>query len=251
VRTAGHIAGQPHHSTPGSKQGDEMLTAFLSGRGFYYLAGRRTEIGPGTVGLVPDDDPGILLADPAEPYDHYYCRFSGDYAVHLAGQIRAERGGRFFRHERTEEVADLVRRMGRLHRAELPEVLRVPELLLAEALVLLASPGGGGRGPGLSAESLDHYLREHVSESFELGKVAAHFGVSRTSLCRAVRRLTGRTTQDLAEEIKVEWAGTLLASGAANVSEAAARVGYADPFYFSRVFRARTGHPPRDVARKP
>jgi len=34
VRTSGHIAGQPHHSTPGSKQGDEMLTAFLAGRGW-------------------------------------------------------------------------------------------------------------------------------------------------------------------------------------------------------------------------
>ena len=53
---------------------------------------------------------------------------------------------------------------------------------------------------------------------------------------------------DLAEELKVEWAGTLLASAAANVSQAARRTGYADPFYFSRVFRRRTGLAPRQWA---
>jgi AraC-like DNA-binding protein len=248
VRTAGHVSGQPHHSTPGSKQRDVMLTVFTAGRGHYYRSGQRIGIGPGFVGLVPDDDPGILMAEAADPYDHYYCRFGGGYALHLAAEAVAARGARFFRHERVEEMADAVRRMGRLHRVELPAAMGEPEVLLAGALVLLTSPAGAPRGRQLSRSSFEHYLHDHVSEPFRLDAVAEHFGVSRTSLCRAVRRLTGRTAQYLAEEIKMEWAGTLLASGVANVSEAALRVGYEDPFYFSRVFRRRTGLAPRDWA---
>ncbi len=248
VRTAGHIYASPHHSTPGSREGDTMLTVFLAGRGLYILDRRRSAVEPGTVGLVPDENPGIVLSDAADPYDHYYCRFAGDYALSLAAGIRASHGGRFFHHERAAEIADLVRRMGPIGRGNLPGQVRPAELLLAEALMILSQPPRPARTRALSAESLEQYLRDHISEPFELLRVAEHFAVSRTSLCRAARRLTGRTLLEVAEELKVEWAGTLLASGAANVSEAARRTGYADPFYFSRVFRRRTGLAPREWA---
>ena len=245
VRTAGHISGQPHHSTPGTKQGDVMLTVFLSGRGFYVLNRARETVAPGTVGLVSESDPGILMADPAEPYDHYYCRFSGDYARRMVSLIKQREGARFFPDDRYEEVADLVRRMGRTHRPLLRDRLGAQELLLSEALVLLSRGDAPGGAPRLTTNSLTHYLLECVSEPFELARVAEHFGMSRASLCRAARRVTGRTVLDVAEELKVDWARTLLASGALNVAETSRRVGYSDPFYFSRVFKKRTGLSPR------
>jgi AraC-like DNA-binding protein len=244
VRTAGHIHGNPHHSTPGTRQTDVMLTAFLSGRANYFLDGKSQAVEGGMVGLVPPRRVGILLTDPADPDDHYYCRFGGGYALRLAAEIRTARGGRFFKHERCEEVADLIRRMGALYRAELPSRMGRAEVLLAEALELLSRPPEPARGPGLTAAALTEHLRETIGEPFLLKGVAKHFAMSPASLCRAAKRLTGRTVLDLAEEMKIEWAGTLLASGAANVSEAARRTGYADAFYFSRVFRKRTGEAP-------
>jgi AraC-like DNA-binding protein len=222
-----------------------MLTAFLSGRGFYVLERRRTVIEDGVIGLVAGADPGILLADPAAPYDHYYCRFSGDYARLLAGEILERRGNRFFADDRCERIADLLRRMGQTGRALLPSRMGRQELLLAEALELLAGPAGASSANRLTANSLRSYLLEHVSEPFELSPAAAHFGMSRAALCRAARRVAGRTVGDIAEELKIDWARTLLASGGLNVAETARRVGYSDPFYFSRVFRKRTGLSPR------
>ncbi len=245
VRTSGHVSGQPHHSTPGTKQGDVMLTAFLAGRGTYVLDGQRTPIEPGTVGLVSGPDPGILLADAADPYDHYYCRFSGGYARQLVDEILEVRGQRFFLDDRCEEVADLLRRMGRTQRPLLHDSMAAEELLLAEALVLLSDQSAAGNVPRLTSNSLTQYLLEHVSEPFELAHVAEHFRMSRASLCRAARRVIGRTVLEVAEELKIDWARTLLASGALNVGETARRVGYPDAFYFSRVFKKRTGLAPR------
>ena len=250
VRTAGHVANDPHHSTPGSRQTDVMLTVFLAGQASYFLGGQRQAVTAGMVGLVPPRRVGILLSDPADPDDHYYCRFGGSYAMRLAAEIRAARGGRFFCHERCAEVADCLRRMGPLQRAELPARMGRVEVLLAEALELLARPPERARGPGLTAAALTEYLREHIAEPFRLAAVAERFGMSRASLCRASRRLTGRTVQEMAEALKIEWAATLLSAGVANVGEAARRVGYEDAFYFSRVFRKRTGRAPRELARR-
>ena len=246
VRTAGHVHDQPRHSTPGTKQGDVMLTVFLAGRGRYLATGERVEVERGFAGLAPPVRPGVLMADSADPYDHYYCRFGGAYAIALAGEIRAARRGRFFRCEQHAEVADLLRRMGRVGRRELPGRMGRAEALLAEALVLLGDPEEPERRRALSAEALERYLHDHIAEPLVLDRVAAHFALSKSALCRAAKRLAGRTVLDLAESIKIEWAGALLASGAANVAEAARRVGYEDPFYFSRVFRKRTGTPPRE-----
>lgn len=247
VRTAGHVYGRLHHSTPGSRQGDVMLTVFLAGRGTYIQGRRRGVVERGMVGLVPDSRPGILLTDPRDPYDHYYCRFGGGYARRLAAEVRRRRGGRFFRHERCAEAAGILSRMGEIWRAELPAALGRAELLLAEVLLLLASGPEPDRGLRLTPEALEQYFRDRIAEPFSLARVAGHFGMSRASLCRAARRLTGRTALEVAEAVKIEWARSLLASGAAGVAEAARMVGYQDPFYFSRVFRKRAGLAPRDL----
>ena len=72
------------------------------------------------------------------------------------------------------------------------------------------------------------------------------FFVSKTSLCRAAKKLCGETIQTMHERQKIEWARTLLKLGTLNVTEVSMRVGYEDPFYFSRVFSKLVGMSPRD-----
>jgi AraC-like DNA-binding protein len=255
VRTVGRISEQPHHSSPGTKQGDVMLTAIIGGRGRYILNGQTILIEAGTVGLVgaeveiatgaSEKNPGILLADPQRPYDHYYCRFSGSYARQLAAEILRDKKARFFQDYSTPEVADLLRRMGHLRRNQLPVQMGRAELLLAEVLLLLSAAGSEDGKRFFEVNSLNNYLLEHLSEPFELAPVADYFNMSRAALCRATRRVAGKTVLEIAEELKIDWAQTLLTSGTMNVSETALRVGYQDPFYFSKVFKKRVGLSPR------
>jgi len=44
--------------------------------------------------------------------------------------------------------------------------------------------------------------------------------------------------------MKMDWARALLAESGLPVTEVARRVGYADPFYFSKVFRRHAGDSP-------
>ncbi len=249
VRTAGFVWHQRYHSTPGTKQGDVMLTVFLDGRGTYRNSCGVVPVEKNMVGLVPPEDPGVLMADPAAPYVHYYCRFNGAYAFHMVRQILADQGERFFPVLDAEELAGCLRRMGRYGARELPVRMGRREALLVQALTTIQMPAGareGGRE--LKAIALEEYLRDRIADPTDLDRMAAYFGVSKTSLCRAAKKLCGRTVLAMHEAMKVEWSQTLLRLGTLNVTEVALRVGYADPFYFSRVFKKHVGRSPKQWA---
>jgi AraC-like DNA-binding protein len=245
VRTAGFINRQPYHSTPGTRQGDIMLTVFLDDFGVYRNSHGTIHVHGAMVGLVTPVDPGVLMADAQSPYVHYYCRFRGSYAVWLTRQILAARSARFFAVANAEAVADCVRRMGHHSSPTLPDTMGPREGLLAQALVeLTAAPVESGK-PVLLPATVEEYLRNHIAEPTSLSRMADHFMVSRTTLCRTVARVCGDSVQRIHERMKLEWAQTLLATGRYNVSEVAHRVGYRDPLYFSRVFGRALGVAPK------
>jgi YesN/AraC family two-component response regulator len=58
------------------------------------------------------------------------------------------------------------------------------------------------------------------------------------------KQAVGMTANQYIATVRIGKAKDLLLSGEMNVSEAADAVGYRDVFYFSRQFKAVTGHPP-------
>ena len=197
------------------------------------------------VGLVPPDDEGIQMADADDPYVHYYCRFRGDYAIHLADEIIRRRQARYFKVASIDHIADCIQRMGRVHRSEFPDEMGRLEAILADALISLNSTPDPVAAPALNAESINQYLTDHIASPTNLDAMASHFFVSKSTLCRAIRTLLNSTVQAYHETMKIDWAKTLLLSGTLNVTEVSLRTGYSDLFYFSRVFKSHTGVSPK------
>jgi AraC-like DNA-binding protein len=222
-----------------------MLTAVLAGRGRYLGPDGVTAVGPGMLGLVPPQRPGVLASDPDDPYDHWYCRFSGGHASELAARILAARGGRRFAAcSQVRRIAGDLRAAGERHRRDLPTRMGRPELILAGILVALDRPDQAEDPAMLSADGLRDHLRRHLDMPTDLAATARRFGVSLRTLTRRCRMLTGSSVQRLHEDMKLDWAADLLATTAAPIGEVARRVGYTDPAYFSRVFRRRRGLAP-------
>ncbi len=250
VRTAGCIDRDPYHSTPGTKAGDWMLTVHLEGSGLYRGPEGTQTIRSPMVGLVPPEDAGVLMALSHDPYLHYWCRFSGDWAIAVATSIIAKEGTRFFTMSHAAAIADPLRRMGRVQRMQLPASMGLPEIWLAEALAILQhGPSRDEPSPRLSGPTLEEHLRHIIAEPTDLHAIATHFGVSRTTLCRRSASGHGCGVQQLHERLKMDWARTLLRRGL-TVDDTAARVGYADRRYFARVFRKHHGLGPRDWLRE-
>ncbi|MFP4385397.1 MAG: helix-turn-helix domain-containing protein [Spirochaetia bacterium] len=245
VRTSGHIFGNPRHSTPGTKLDDYMLTVFIGGRGYYKRRAGTVNIRPPVIGIVPPRDEGLIFSDTEDPYDHYYCRFTGNYGKLLAEEILRRRGKRFFADECALEAADLIRKTGKCYRRSLPPVIGIEEVCLLRILVMLRGESSLSEQREFSAEALSVFLEERVDRKTDIAKTADFFSMSPSTLCRRVKAATGSSVQKIHERIKMEWAMSLLSLGGLRVGEAADRLGYSDPFYFSRVFSKHTGMSPK------
>jgi AraC-like DNA-binding protein/TolB-like protein/Tfp pilus assembly protein PilF len=96
----------------------------------------------------------------------------------------------------------------------------------------------------LIARIIDENLNE---ESYSVEALARDAGLSRSMLHRKLKSLTGMSAGDFITEIRLRKAKTLLESDAATISEIAYKVGFADPSYFTKVFKKRYNMLPGDI----
>ena len=75
-------------------------------------------------------------------------------------------------------------------------------------------------------------------------EIAERAGMSESALAAAFRAVTGRAPIDYLIDLRLARARTLLSSSRQRVGEVAARVGIPDAYYFSKLFKRRTGLSP-------
>jgi len=72
-------------------------------------------------------------------------------------------------------------------------------------------------------------------------------GISRTQLYRKITSLTGKTPNQLIREFRMTKAFNLIRNHEGNITFVSQEVGYANPSYFSRIFRETFGCAPSDL----
>jgi len=88
------------------------------------------------------------------------------------------------------------------------------------------------------------HLAEAYAEALDIQDLVSLSGFSRTHFFRAFRRWTGHTPAEYVKRIRVREAALLLIDTNLSVAEIGERVGYIDPFFFSRTFKAVVGVAP-------
>ena len=84
-------------------------------------------------------------------------------------------------------------------------------------------------------------LRKAADETPSVARLAASLGCSVRTLQTSYRAVYGTTVQADIVALRVERAKALLADTRIPVGEIPAKLGFASPMHFARLFRARTG----------
>ena len=119
--------------------------------------------------------------------------------------------------------------------------------ILAEVLARDREADQEGGSASL-VERAKFLLAEKVYGSVSVDGVAEALGLSQSRFSEAFKAYTGLTPYQYFIQLKVNRAKELLAGGECSVKEAAFRLGFDDPYYFSRLFKKKAGTSPSDWA---
>ncbi|HEU5396664.1 MAG TPA: AraC family transcriptional regulator [Verrucomicrobiae bacterium] len=89
-------------------------------------------------------------------------------------------------------------------------------------------------------------MLQHLDAPVEMEDVSRRVGLSISTFYYLFKRVTGVTPNAFFIRARMQRARQLLQEPDLNVKEVAARLGYADQFYFSRIFKSVNGVSPKD-----
>lgn len=218
------------------------------GEGWVVLDGVRQGLSAGSVFSYAPDTPCEIHTDPRHPLVKYFVCFTGRGAparLRTAGlggtQVR-----RLTTHAEVRSVAEDLIREGR---RTTPQARAICQTLFELFLLRIEEAGETAeRGGDPSRENFLRCKGVIDTQAERLGTleaIAARVGLEASSVCRLFRRYQGTSPYQYLLRRKMTLAAEYLLEHGGLVKEAAERVGYEDPYHFSRNFKAVHGISPR------
>ncbi len=217
------------------------LELVVAGEGIVVLDGASTPLRAGTVFHYDRTTRLEIRTNPQRPMAKYFLCLAGDRAARRVRTAGLAPGAvlQIAMFPELQAVFDDLIREGLHHRATtgriasaLVEVL----LLKFEELAALAGPAGGG-----DEETFLHCkaaIEAGAARFATLGDITKAVGIDTSRLCRLFRRHQGISPYQYLLRRKMALAAELLLDPNVLVKEAAAHVGFRDPYHFSRCFKS-------------
>ncbi len=256
----GHFPHARHHFRSRLEGTDAWILLYCTdGSGWVDCQGARSVLGPGQSFIIPAGAPHAYGADDAAPWTLYWVHFKGELAPYFAEGCDRVCAMADPDHDRITGRTTLFEELFLAVEAGFgDEQLRYACATLYHFLGTFRYLQAGYRtrqdedGLDIIARCRD-FIREHIEQHISLEDLCRFTGYS-PARCNAVfKRHTGMTPGAYIQEMRIQTAMQLFDATGLHVNQVCHKVGIEDPYYFSRLFRKRTGSSPsawRRQARK-
>lgn len=240
-----------HHArqrADGAKQ--NILILCTRGGGWFEINGRRHTLKRNQALLLPADTPHEYGASQHDPWSIQWVHFLGDDAAYFFTLLKpgscivpvdpalTTKLGRFF----TDAYEALS--SGFTQQSIICASQAVRHIL---GLLFFNNRAFHPRTKTANTESLERaiqFMRRHVDSTLTVEAMAREAGLSVTHFTRLFSRQTGFAPVEYFTRMKMQTACRYLILTSHSIKEIANRIGYDDPYYFSRCFRKIMGIPP-------
>lgn len=224
---------------------DHLLIYCSAGEGWLENADGRFEVIAGDLLVLPKGQAHAYGANAQRPWSIFWVHLDGalveDFLRPLGKSPRLRIGvqprlrGEF-------DALLALRRQG----LSLPHFIHAAHLLqsLLTSLALRPVRARLKSGGVLDIEAVQALMREHLDATLNLDELAAQFRLSRFHFAKTYRALTGQAPIQDFIRLKMTHACRLLDQGYLEVRQVAEQLGYADAYYFSRLFKRVVGMAP-------
>lgn len=223
-----------------------ILIYCTEGKGVIRVEGREYHLGPNQAFCIPRWRGHRYWACGGEPWSILWVHFKGeDTAFYPLDEERLVSFSGIHEENRMMFLFDLLFRAleGDYTLGNFIYLSQVLSLILGE--LYQRERKGSGEG-SRRVTDIVRYMVRHLGEPLTLEQLAQEFDLSKSGLHALFQKHTGRSPMDFFLRLKMKEACKMLRSTSLRVYEVAQRLGYQDPYYFSRIFRKVVGISPKE-----
>lgn len=215
----------------------------VRGAGWCELAGTRHTVHAGEMLVIPPGTPHAYGADDQRPWSIQWFHAQGGLLGEFLHELKITPEEPVFRLGAStqflglfEEVLDTVE-----HGYSTRQLVCAAQVLAHLLAVVLREQSHPGRQQSSPAQRITQtiaYMKHHLSQPLQLDALAALANLSGSRYVALFKQQAGYAPIDYFIRLRMHRACQLLDTTDASVKEVAARLGYEDALYFSRLFRA-------------
>ena len=215
------------------------------------LNGKKSELPAGNFFIYGPNSPHRIRRVGDAPLVKYFVDFAGQEALSLMEESDLEEGSQFYAGNR-RWIQDIFEQLLECSELDRIEARRLGKQLLQLLFVRLSTdrqPVGSVQPP--SNETFSRCF-EYITDNFlkinTINEVSAACSVNGVYISRLFKRYTKETPYQMLTRLKVTYAADLIMRGNLSVKQVGAKVGFDDPYHFSRVFKRVNGLSPKRYA---
>lgn len=238
----------------GSEQ--HILIYCIAGLGWISVNGERFEVSPNQYFIIPKNTPHSYGSDNQKPWSIYWIHFLGNHSEEFSRLTKNPKTIFPSNIDRIENRIELFEEM--LQNLEMgfsKENIQYVNICLLHFLAsfkfLEQYRQIRKRDMSDVIEKSIRYMKKRLSENLSLTHLHQNVNLSQSQYSLLFKKKTGKSPLDYLIQLRIQKACLLLDNTNLKVKEIADQVGYADAYYFSRIFTKIIGISPREYRKTP
>lgn len=227
-----------------------LIHHITSGKGVYRTPNGHFSLTAGDTFLIYPNTEISYTADRDDPWEYYWTGFSGRDAEIIISQTDFSRTHPVIASECGDTVRDRISEIYQNRGYAPSDMLRMTGQLYLLLSLFISAPSSANAETSRFESyvmTAERFVSGNYSLNISVEDIAASAGISRTTLFRAFKEITGISPVEYLTRFRTDRAARLLMETDLSVSAVSNSVGYEDSLYFSKVFRKYKGISPTEA----
>lgn len=245
----GYYPHAAYHDRERPKGSEEFICIYCAeGKGEMMIRGIKKELNPNSFTIIPPHVPHHYRSSEKDPWSIYWVHFKGATAELLYS--------RFTREQKDPNVVTIpfdeknllsfnqtINLLEENFEQRNMEIVQFYLLHFLSSLIYQPEINPSNYTEDKISRSIE-FMKQHLLASLTLEELAADQNISVSRYCELFRAKTGFSPIQYYNQLKIQTSCQYLYFTDYSVKEISQKVGFDDPYYFSRIFKKLMGIPP-------